>query len=65
MTRKMPPVPPANVSDKGPRQDEHAAERSAEDAEAQARQRGHTPKNEGQADNIEQNTHNQGYQQDR
>jgi hypothetical protein len=56
MTKKMPPVPPANRSSKGPPDD--AA--TAPDEKVPQRS-----ENEGQTDNIEQNTTNQGYQQNR
>jgi hypothetical protein len=58
---KMPPVPPASRTDKGPDQEQaHAPEDTSkkkgppDNLEQQARQ-----------GNINQNTHHQGYQQDR
>lgn len=64
MTTKQPTVPPANRSPKGPgthpgspgkvtREDASRANRIA------------NPDEQGAAGNISQNTHNQGYQQDR
>jgi hypothetical protein len=62
---KMPPVPPANRTDKGPGQtDEHFAEKAAQDT---SKPKG-PPQNlaeQGRQGNINQNTHHQGYQQDR
>ena len=57
---KMPPVPPANRSDKGPgdtekpEQDTSIKKGAPDNLKEQARQ-----------GNINQNTHHQGYQQDR
>jgi len=56
---KIPPVPPANRSPKGPGLDPDAPERpNIEDS-------GENLKEQGRQGNIYQNTHNQGYQQDR
>lgn len=57
MTRKMPPVPPANRTDKGP----------ADDAQAMPDEKVHPQRseNQGQTENVRQNTTNQGHQQDR
>jgi hypothetical protein len=55
---KQPPVPPDNRSPKGPGADPASTPRDdsgVRDVDA----------TRGQRDNIEQNTHNQGYQQDR
>lgn len=57
MSKKMPPVPPANRSSKGPADD--AASRPDD------KQKPQRSENQGQTENIEQNTTNQGYQQDR
>ncbi|HEX2215394.1 MAG TPA: hypothetical protein VHG27_01650 [Xanthobacteraceae bacterium] len=60
MPSKMPPVPPANRSRKGPGA---APEPPKDDAPGKT-----TPQNleeQGRQGNIHQNTHNQGYQQDR
>ena len=58
---RMPPVPPDNRSDKGPQQKhEHAPQDTS-------REKG-PPDNlaqQGRQGNIDQNTHHQGYQQDR
>ena len=63
MTAKMPPVPPANRSKKGP---DATSKPSTKDAEL-ARKQENKPnlEQEGRHGNIHQNTHNQGYQQDR
>jgi hypothetical protein len=55
---KRPPIPPDNRSPKGPGADPASAphdDRGGRDVDTKR----------GQGDNIEQNTHNQGYQQDR
>lgn len=57
---KMPPVPPANRSPKGP----GSAPAAPKDTSPKKAQ----PENleeQGRHGNINQNTHNQGYQQDR
>jgi hypothetical protein len=57
---KPPSVPPASRSPKGPGSDPPPAKGSIKPEKA--------PKNlreQGEAGNINQNTHNQGYQQDR
>jgi len=58
MTRKMPPIPPANRNGKGPAEEA----RRAVDEEDVKPQRS---ENQGQTENVRQNTTNQGYQQDR
>jgi hypothetical protein len=63
---KMPPVPPANVSPAGPgsstpgkgRLPQEEAERNAESTKRDTEQ-------QGRQGNTWQNTHHQGYQQDR
>ena len=65
---KKPPVPPASRSPKGPASDtvshpDPGSEAANSDAKPEK-----APKNlreQGQSGNIEQNTRNQGYQQDR
>lgn len=55
---KRPPIPPDNRSPKGPGADPVSAphdDRGGRDVDAER----------GQRDNIEQNTHSQGYRQDR
>jgi hypothetical protein len=59
-----PPVPPANRSDKGPK------DKNLPDHDADAKVSGHDArdrnlKQQGRQGNISQNTTNQGYQQDR
>ena len=61
MTKKIPPVPPANRSPKGPGDDRVP---SLDDA-PHGRQHPKTPDQQGDQANIKQNTRNQGYQQDR
>jgi hypothetical protein len=61
-TNKMPPVPPANRSPKGPGSDPQVARDTAH--------KDRPPQNPDEEDkqaqaNIKQNTTNQGYQQDR
>ncbi|BBK30070.1 hypothetical protein EDC65_4684 [Stella humosa] len=61
MSRKMPPIPPANRTDKGPAGPDDATlspEKLQEQAPRDSDQR-------GQEANIRQNTTHQGYQQDR
>ncbi|UYO51001.1 hypothetical protein KQX64_10890 [Rhodopseudomonas palustris] len=55
---KRPPIPPDNRSSKGPGADPASAPRDNPGVRDVNTER-------GQRDNIEQNTHNQGYQQDR
>lgn len=51
---------------KSPRpQDAHLHERRADQAQRAKAEKAHNKGNAGQAGNIRQNTHNQGYQQDR
>ena len=62
---KMPPVPPESRSDKGPgTPEDHEASRAPADTSAK---KGPPENLEQQArqGNINQNTHHQGYQQDR
>lgn len=56
--KKTPPVPPANRTPKGPGSDP-ASTPQDENAPSEV------DSSRGQRDNVEQNTHNQGYQQDR
>lgn len=56
MARQQPPVPPANRSPKGTGSDPASADRQKTKPDA---------KQDGEQQNIAQNTHNQGYQQDR
>ncbi|MBX6425169.1 MAG: hypothetical protein IRZ09_04520 [Variibacter sp.] len=60
MTRKMPPVPPANRSPKGP-----GAAPVVPHADAEPRHKPENLKEQGRQGNIRQNTRNVGYQQDR
>jgi hypothetical protein len=57
---KMPPVPPANRSPKGPG-DKHKVERDTPKDD----ERPDNPDQQGEQGNIRQNTTNQGYQQGR
>ena len=62
---QMPPVPPANRSDKGPSQ---SRDRDTGQAAQDTSKRKEPPDNvgeQGRQGNINQNTHHQGYQQDR
>ena len=59
MSSKMPPVPPANRSSKGPGSSPDAPK----DTTTNARPENYDE--QGQTGNIKQNTTNQGYQQDR
>jgi hypothetical protein len=61
MPAKMPPVPPANRSDKGP----GASPEVPRDTTDHSKQRGRNLSEQGRQGNIAQNTTNQGYQQDR
>jgi hypothetical protein len=58
---KAPPVPPASRSDKGP----SAPEKSGDLTQAQHHPEKSNLAEQGRQGNIRQNTHNQGYQQDR
>ena len=61
----MPPVPPASRSDKGPgKSDEHFAEKAAQDT-SMAKSPPENLAEQGRQGNINQNTHHQGYQQNR
>jgi hypothetical protein len=57
MNARTPPVPPENQSDKG------KASKPATEQERSIEKKGEPGR--GDSDNIEQNTRNQGYQQDR
>lgn len=62
MNAKTPPVPPENVSPKGTGDDKRP------DTDKRAEHGGSEDKNlreQGRTGNIHQNTHHQGYQQDR
>ena len=61
----MPPVPPANRSDKGPGGDDRVDPAAAENAEARGGGKGGNTAEQGRAGNIAQNTTNDGHQQDR
>jgi len=63
MTQKMPPVPPANRSPKGPGSDPAVSADTAPDKKMEDRQR--NLGEQGRQGDIKQNTTNQGYQQDR
>ena len=63
MTQRMPPVPPANGSPKGPGSDPEMSADSAPDKKMADRQR-HLGE-QGRQGNTKQNTTHQGYQQDR
>ena len=56
---KLPPVPPEQRSPKGPGSDPKVA------TEDEVSQRDRNLREQGRQGNIYQNTHNQGYQQDR
>lgn len=58
---KAPPIPPANRSDKGA----GAGEKSGDLAATQHQPAKRNLAEQGRQGNIRQNTHNQGYQQDR
>lgn len=59
MSSKMPPVPPANRSPKG------TGEAKAGQKEVGGKSRPDNLAEQDRQGNINQNTHNQGYQQDR
>lgn len=61
MADKIPPVPPANQSDKG----NSELERRAAQAEALRKPSAKDAEQRGRSDNVKQNTTNQGLQQDR
>ena len=63
MTQKMPPVPPANRSQKGTGADPAVSADTAPDKKMEDRQR--NLGEQGRQGDIKQNTTNQGYQQDR
>jgi hypothetical protein len=60
MTAKPPPVPPAQQSKKGP-----AGTKRAPTKAGPRPSRPDNPEEQGKEGNIVQNTHHQGYQQDR
>ncbi len=62
MSAHPPPVPPANRSDKGPGEPETAPRG---ETEAHGAKTSENLKEKGRAGNLEQNTRNTGYQQDR
>jgi hypothetical protein len=62
MTAKTPPVPPENQPKKGPAA-ARGADRAPKDETIDAGER--NLEEQGRQGNIHQNTHNQGYQQDR
>ena len=62
MTAKAPPIPPDQRS--GP-DDKPDLKNVRGDAHAAVRKEGLNTREQGQSGNIRQNTHNQGYQQDR
>ena len=61
---KAPPVPPANRSDKGPGATS-AGEKAGDLAPPQHHPEKRNLAEQGRQGNIRQNTHHQGYQQDR
>ena len=61
---KLPPVPPANLSPKGP-DGGAASDGDITRQDAKRANRIDNRKEQGQAGNLAQNTRNQGYQQDR
>ena len=61
---KMPPVPPASRTDKGPGRSDPHAEHAAQDT-SKPKEPPANPEEQGRQGNINQNTHHQGYQQDR
>ena len=61
----LPPVPPANRSDKGPGGDAREDPAAAEAAEAKGGGKGGNTAEQGRAGNSKQNTTHQGLQQDR
>jgi hypothetical protein len=61
----MPPVPPANRSDKGPGGDGRADPAAAENREARGGGKDGNTAEQGRAGNTKQNTTHQGLQQDR
>ena len=61
----LPPVPPANRTTKGPGPQTHEGDRSAEATEAGRTAKDRHVGEQGRQGNINQNTTNQGFQQDR
>jgi hypothetical protein len=65
MSSNMPPVPPANRSDKGPRKtakaDNEISSKLAEDKSVKRSEKHHNAAEEGDTANIKQNTTNKGY----
>jgi hypothetical protein len=64
MTTKQPSVPPANRSPKGPGSNPASGGKITREDAARANRPDNTEE-QGAPGNISQNTHNQGYQQDR
>jgi hypothetical protein len=58
MTTKMPPIPPANQSNKGPVQKSDEKDQSIHDT---ARNKDVNPNEQGATANIKQNTTNEGF----
>ena len=66
MSTKMPPVPPAERSDKGPGSDpETSRDTTPRESPPKAGRVPEQPDQQGQTGNTSQNTHNVGYQQAR
>lgn len=61
----MPPVPPANRSDKGPGGDAREDAAADERTEARPGAKGGNADQQGRSGNLRQNTTNDGHQQDR
>lgn len=61
----LPPVPPANRTNKGPGPQEHEGDRSAEAMEGKQAAKDRNLGEQGRQGNVKQNTTNQGFQQDR
>ena len=61
----MPPVPPANRSDKGPGGSDRVDPAAAENREARGGDKDGNTAEQGRAGNSAQNTTHQGHQQDR
>ena len=65
MSSKMPPVPPASRSDKGPhnsvKTDKEISPKLAEDKSVKGSEKHHNAAEEGDTANIKQNTTNKGF----
>lgn len=61
MSQRLPPVPPANRSNKGPGAPAHASQNDANGPDPRQR----NVDKQGRQGNIKQNTTNQGHQQDK